>query len=236
MKLNLIQGVILCLALFPVTAYSQATNTITVDIRDFEDGRDWLILQGSTVQWQHYDYELPGTWNGANYPTWITTTYNGITNLNSYPWYPDWSGGGGVGAYSSQFNSLVPILPSWPLSNFQMQIIAARDSMTVIQAPSATNAYKTIVEFNDDPSSGAIFYETLLTYSWQARLGLNIFPLENAVLLEWPTNLSGYVLQTNNSLNPTTWGVLATNCNISSGFYIFTNAISGSQLFYRLVP
>lgn len=146
----------------------QAQDTITVDIRDWQDGRDWLILQGGTVQWEHFDYTVPGLEDAWDEPTWITTTYDGVTNLNNYAWYPSWTNEVGSGVYSSLFTNLAPCLPGQPLANFQLQVLAARSSMSLIQAPSASNAYTTIVEFNDDPINGADYYEALLTYSFDS--------------------------------------------------------------------
>ena len=63
---------------------------------------------------------------------------------------------------------------------------------------------------------------------------LNIAPLNNAVLLAWPTNFGGYALQTNGSLSTTNWATLTTNYSIISTNCAVTNAIGSGQLFYRL--
>jgi hypothetical protein len=66
------------------------SDTITIDIQAFIDGRDQLIIQGNTLQWDHIDYAAVGRYLGANEPTIITTTLNGVTQLNQTDWYPTW--------------------------------------------------------------------------------------------------------------------------------------------------
>jgi PKD repeat protein len=161
-------------------AQSATADTITVDVRDFEDGLDYLILQGSNVQWQHFDFSVPG-YNGD--PTSIITTLDGNTILDNYPWYPTWPNGTASGAYSSQFSGLTPVLPSGQLTSFTMTVIEARYEMNLIQTPDATNGYTTIVEFDDDPIGGADYYEVLLTYQTGLSTAFTANPTNGVVPL-----------------------------------------------------
>ena len=63
---------------------------------------------------------------------------------------------------------------------------------------------------------------------------LSIAPLQNKVVVTWPTNLAGYVLQTNSLLNSSNWGTVAAPYSVNSTNYAVTNPAIGSQLFYRL--
>ncbi len=64
---------------------------------------------------------------------------------------------------------------------------------------------------------------------------LNIAALPGAVRLTWPTNATGYLLETNSSLAlPAGWGVLTSNYGILNTNYAVTNAVGGATRFYRL--
>jgi hypothetical protein len=75
--------------------------------------------------------------------------------------------------------------------------------------------------------------EIAAIYAAAAAPALNIGLMDNAVVLTWPTNFPGFLLQTNHSFD-SNWGVLTTNYGINSSNYAVTNAISGQELFYRL--
>ena len=72
---------------------------------------------------------------------------------------------------------------------------------------------------------------------YSAALGppLNIALQNTNVVLTWPTNYTGFSLQTNASLNPGNWATLTASYGILSTNYAFTNAIGTSLLFYRLM-
>lgn len=72
---------------------------------------------------------------------------------------------------------------------------------------------------------------------YSAALGptLSIAPLNDAVVLTWPTNYAGFALQTNGSLNLGNWATLTANYGILSGNYAYTNTPGSSPMFYRLM-
>ena len=55
-----------------------SSGTVTLDVSAYIDGRDDLIIQGNTLQWNHFDFAAPGRLDGVNDPTIITTTLNGV--------------------------------------------------------------------------------------------------------------------------------------------------------------
>jgi uncharacterized delta-60 repeat protein len=64
---------------------------------------------------------------------------------------------------------------------------------------------------------------------------LTITTLPAAVQLSWPTNATGYLLETNSALNaPAGWGVLASNYNVLGTSFAVTNTMEGGSRFYRL--
>jgi hypothetical protein len=56
------------------------------------------------------------------------------------------------------------------------------------------------------------------------------------VILTWPTNSTGFSLQsTTNLVAPSVWAPVSTQPVIRNGNYSVTNSISGAQQFYRLL-
>jgi hypothetical protein len=54
------------------------------------------------------------------------------------------------------------------------------------------------------------------------------------VILTWPTNVSGFTLQSTTNLVPSAWSTNSPLPDIVNGQFTVTNAISGTQQFYRL--
>lgn len=68
-----------------------------------------------------------------------------------------------------------------------------------------------------------------------SRPTLNIAALPGAVRLTWPTNATGYLLETNSALTlPTGWGVLTSNYNVLNTNYAVTDSMGSATQFYRL--
>ena len=68
-----------------------------------------------------------------------------------------------------------------------------------------------------------------------ARPQLTIFPSGTKVVLTWPTNAAGFILQsTTNLVSPTVWSTVSPAPVVVSGQNTVTNPISGTQQFYRL--
>jgi hypothetical protein len=151
-----------------IGAVAQArSDTITLDVTADIDGRDDLIIVGDTLQWQHFDFTPVGLHN-PDYPsTILTTTLNGVTELNSYAWTPTWPNGTGSGAMSSVFSGLSPSVPLQDMT-VTLDVEQARDSLTLVQLPSATNGFTTVLEFNDDGFGGDALYEGQLTFTFAA--------------------------------------------------------------------
>jgi hypothetical protein len=54
------------------------------------------------------------------------------------------------------------------------------------------------------------------------------------LLLSWPTNFTGFTLETATNLPPTSWTSNSILPAIVNGQYTVTNAITGGAKFYRL--
>jgi len=149
----------------PVTCL--ISQTITLDVRAFIDGRDQLIISQNTLQWHHFDYAAVGRIAGTNAPTIISTTLNGSPVMSSVNWIPDWGSPPPDEirheALSHVFSGLSPALPAQDAS-VSLNVLAARNSLALVQFPFSTNGYTTILEFNDDPPAGPDWYEGVLTF------------------------------------------------------------------------
>ncbi len=154
-----------------LAASPAAASVITIDIRAFTDGRDLLLLQGDTVQWHHLDFAAPGRihqadGSGRNEPTIISTTLDGAPVLTDTLWYPDWPEPVPAEirypAFSSIFTGLSPAIPA-ESQKVTLTVVSGRDHLGILSLPSAANGYTLTLDFNDNPSGGAVWYEALVT-------------------------------------------------------------------------
>jgi hypothetical protein len=157
-------GAIVVLAIF-IPLYAQAA---TLRVEAWIDGRSQLNIRFNSAQWHHFEYSAPGQENG-NYPT----------IFNGQNWFPTWPGASpnySCGCDSSIFYGIEP--PFASVQTVVLNIIQARESVSIIQQPNAGNNYTLIIEFNDNSSGGADWYIIDLIYQGQV---LNRVP----TMTEW---------------------------------------------------
>jgi cytoskeletal protein CcmA (bactofilin family) len=128
------------------------------------DGRSQLTLSGSTAQWDHFHFHLPGKADGRDEPTII----NGID------WFPIWAGDCSTCVLnvdpdcstcsSNMFNSVVPNLPLEAMT-VDLKIIESRDQVSLVQLPDSSNSYTLIIEFDDNLPPGAEWYIVDIYYT-----------------------------------------------------------------------
>jgi hypothetical protein len=143
------------------TGFASA-DTFTLDVTADIDGRDDLVIQGNTLTWQHFDYQPVGLSNPSYPSTILTTTFNGVTQLNNYAWTPSWPNGTSYGSYTSTFSGLGA---PFQLTNASLVVEQARQSITLLQQGTLANNYKTIIEFNDNAPGGNAIYQANLTFT-----------------------------------------------------------------------
>ncbi len=163
-----------------------SANTITIDVSAYIDGRDQLIIKDDTLQWHHLDYAAVGRHGGHDYPTTVSTYLDGVVQMNDFDWTPVWNESGEIRheAYSEIFDGLTPSLPSGPMT-VSLTPLQSRNATTIWQYPDSTNDFTLIVEFNDNQSGGAAWYESSLTIETAAA------PVpEPATMLLFGTGLS----------------------------------------------
>jgi hypothetical protein len=139
-------------------------DTIVMTFTACIDGRDLLLIQGSTVQWQVVDYIPPGVPPAdcpAN-PTIISTTLNGQKVVDKFQWFPIFDYPAPAGSLSSVLGGLNPPLPS---SDMQVtaRVIQARGSEGIQQLPTRSNDYTLILNFDDEEALGEGLYTIEVT-------------------------------------------------------------------------
>lgn len=86
-------------------------------------------------------------------------------------------------------------------------------------------------EVGGSAGNGTVFSISLAVTSPQ----LSITPAGGSVVLSWPTNATGFTLQsTTNLASPAVWTAVSPGPVVINGQNIVTNPISGTQQFYRL--
>src|ERR1700679_305124 len=74
-----------------VHGIASAQTHITYDVTGLIDVADLLVIQGSQVQWHHPGSGAAvGRHSGANVATTISSTQDGVTNLDDFAWTPTW--------------------------------------------------------------------------------------------------------------------------------------------------
>ena len=144
-----------------------ASATYTYTFSACIDGSDYLVIQGSQIQWQYGDDTPVGDFRSDCGPTTTTiqTSVNGTPVLTA-DWQPIWSPPPlAGGALSSPFMGLSPAFPSSPMT-VTLTPIAARNSLTISQTPTAENNWTLILAFDDDPVAGATIYAGKVTVQW----------------------------------------------------------------------
>jgi hypothetical protein len=138
---------------------SAASQTQIVHVRAWIDGRSDLILLGSSVQWQHYDFAAPGRLDcDIGMP-------HEATYVDGNPWYPVWpdvptcENRDCGGCFSDSANLISPALP---IDEFHARLVpwgGGEGELSVHEQPYAGNGYRTVVRFDDNAFAGASWYE-----------------------------------------------------------------------------
>jgi hypothetical protein len=134
----------------PSAAPSPAPTSRTIDVRAWIDGRSDLVFDGSEVHWHHYDFVAPGRWpDGAPLPTYI----------DNYAWFPTWPDVPDAKNFACNCDSSDLFQLSQPVSvNVSLTPVSCRDSCSLSVGDGTIT-----VDFNDDPTPFAAWYEVKLT-------------------------------------------------------------------------
>jgi hypothetical protein len=154
------------LLLLIVGSLPLAASTIVYDIEAYVDDHDMLIIQGDALQWMHLGGGAAvGRLGGKNEPTIVSSALDGVVQLDSVSWVPDWIAQAPDeirhDAYSSATVGLAPALPAVDMS-VKLDAIASRDHIAISEFPTEANGYKLVINFADH-LGGAEWYHARLT-------------------------------------------------------------------------
>jgi hypothetical protein len=170
----------LVISLICILLVSTSFGQASIKIRAFIDGRDQIIIKGSTIQWLHYTYAAPGRLSLQKLPTY----------LNDVAWYPDWpdipNAENRQKCYSSVYSDLIPALPS-SAEFYYLTKISGTGGMFIAQQPRDTNKYTLIIEF-DDYLPGAQWYETTIESKSTYNDDINVALEDDLVIYPNPTS------------------------------------------------
>jgi probable HAF family extracellular repeat protein len=185
----------LIMALLLVACMCHPAAAYALKVKAWIDGDSQLIIQGNTMQWHNLSYNAPGyefPYGDPPAPTYLTTQ-----NLKKMAWTPAWPGGTSGNKMSEKFTGL-----NAPLAAVEQTVTLtakrARGSATIIQQPSEGNGYMLVVDFNDNSSSGADWYEISLEYIAGA-------PFQFLGRLEGMTGSQAYALNSKGQATGQSW-------------------------------
>jgi hypothetical protein len=216
---------------------ASAQTKITYDVTGLIDVADLLVIRGSEVQWHHPGSGAAvGRHSGDKAATTISSTLDGITNLNDFAWIPTWPEDPPAeiryDAYSSVLDHLTPALPSGNVT-VDLSVLSGRGTASIQQFPDATNDWTLIVRFADGAAGAA-----LLTVHISVELvSLNIVPLDSThSQVQWPTNTASFQLESAPGLPASLdgWSVVPNEPVVQGEYFAVPIDMTEPQKFFRL--
>ncbi|MBM4090607.1 MAG: hypothetical protein FJ276_14475 [Planctomycetes bacterium] len=135
---------------------------ITYDFEAYIDGRDLLIIHDNTLQWHHLTFAAVGRHEGRNEPTIISSSLNGVSQMDKVNWTPEWPEPPPAEiryeTWSSVFADMVPPLPDCDMV-VDLRITSVRGSLSIHQYPTISNKFTLILDFNDTSKYAAAWYK-----------------------------------------------------------------------------
>jgi hypothetical protein len=217
-------GLLTVVILFPTVAY---------DFQADFDGRDWLVIQGATARWQHFDFTPVGLHNPSYPATGISSSVNGASLVSSVSWIPSWPNGTGSGAWSSTYGGLIPALPTNP-AWVGLNVVSGRGSVSIVQLPSAANTNTLIVEFNDDAISGDALYDVQIYVATSSPLLMPALRNGRLVLTWSAAPGQAYQIQYKDDLSQFAWSYLGNPITATNVMAIASDTITNRARFYRV--
>ena len=135
-------------------------ETGRLEVECWVDGRSHLVIRGDELWLEHFDFVAPGR-HGGEKPT----------RIDGEEWWPTWTfdpdpddGTHCGGCRTEDSWTLEDPFPEEGEVAVKIDVVESRSSTTLVQRPSASNDYTTVVEWDDNPPGGPAWYVT--TISW----------------------------------------------------------------------
>jgi len=134
-----------------------SAEDLVIPIEALIDGRSRLEFTLGSAQWYHLDFAAPGRHLFQDLPT----------TIDNQAWDPVWPDipdqeNRDCYCYSDKF----PFSAPWGSTNIiTLQIIEARESVSIIEYPTHENGGRLVIEFNDNSQGGAAWYRINLVIS-----------------------------------------------------------------------
>jgi beta-lactam-binding protein with PASTA domain len=147
-------------------------GTIVYEVQAWIDGKDVLVLQDTAVYWEHLASAAVGRHGGNNYPTTVSAWLDGNQTMNHVQWTPQWPEEPPAeiryAATSDAFGDLVPPLPVHSdILSVTVVKVSGRDTIRVVESPSAENGGLLAVEFDDTAPSGTDWYTVRIIVGYE---------------------------------------------------------------------
>jgi hypothetical protein len=140
---------------------ADASETRQLRVRAYIDGISQLVISDRTVVWHHIKWAAPGVWAGADEATRLEG--DGWTA----DWKPLWPQPGENRDCDCDSATAYLLPPADALAREDQtvgfQVVEGRERV-VLDHPSAANHYTFTLTLDDDLSSGADWYDVVLTY------------------------------------------------------------------------
>ncbi len=185
-----------------VICWCQPADAYSLKVKAWIDGRSWLIIRGNTVYWHNLSWNAPGYENPYGDPP--APTYLTTKDMKTVAWTPSgWSNGTSGDTTSDKFTGL-----SAPLAAVDQTVTLkanhVRATAAIVQQPESGNGYTLIVEFNDEESSSAYWYQVTLDYVSGIAFQLMGF-------LSGMTNSEAYAVNSKGQATGASWDTGSTN-------------------------
>jgi hypothetical protein len=153
-------GTVFCSVLLLNAARGSATTIYNVTA--WIDTTDYLIIHGSTLQWEHTTSGSPAGTHTSPQPTVISSSLDGVQQMNAVDWDQTWPSPLPSDAFSSVLNLLTPALPTSGNLDASIINISGRGTPSIFQEPLPSNNDTLIVQFTDG-FDGAAFLDAQIT-------------------------------------------------------------------------
>jgi hypothetical protein len=162
----------------------QPATKLSIHVKAYIDGTSDLVFQNNSVYWHNLTWERPGKHDGNNFPTYI----NGIE------WIPLWpaqevvnevidTNEENIGEMISDTLMNLPFsIPKEPF-DVNIETIAARGNVTVLQSLAEDNHHELTVKFDDGSLAGPEWYDVTV----------NINPAKGSMAKKISIHIKAYI-------------------------------------------